>query len=114
MGCRGGNRWKIYRIHSFQDKFLLLVSHIYKYYKRYIFPSRYLAVVPMVIEKLLLKVITPQYRVFSRDVTAAMLVSLNKGTAAMLVSQSNPPGIELYSYANVFFCFGRKTCSLIT
>ena len=28
MGCRGGNRWKIYRIHSFQDKFLLLVSHI--------------------------------------------------------------------------------------
>ena len=32
-----------------------------KYYKRYIFPSRYLAVVPMVIEKLLLKVITPQY-----------------------------------------------------
>ena len=46
------------------------------------------------------------YRVFSRDVTAANLVSLNKGTAAMLVSQSNPPGIELYSYANVFFCFG--------
>ena len=30
MGCRGGNRWKIYRIHSFQDKFLLLVSHIPK------------------------------------------------------------------------------------
>ena len=21
MGCRGGNRWKIYRIHSFQEKF---------------------------------------------------------------------------------------------
>ena len=46
------------------------------------------------------------YRVFSRDVTAAMLVSLNEGTAAMLlslnegtaamlVSQTNPPGIEL-------------------
>ena len=34
-------------------------------------------------------------RVFSRDVTAAMLVSLNKGTAAMLVSPTNPPGIEL-------------------
>ena len=53
-------------------------------------------------------------RVFSRDVTAAMLVSLNKGTAAMLVSPTNPLGIELYSYANVFFCFGWKTCSLIT
>ena len=47
--------------------------------------------------------------VFSRDVTAAMLVSLNKGTAAMLVSQTNPSGIELYSlYENVFFCFGWK------
>ena len=26
-------------------------------------------------------------------------------TAAMLVSRSNPPGIECYCYANVFFCF---------
>ena len=39
---------------------LSLIFHN-KYYKRYIFPSPYLAVVPMVIEKLLLKVITPQY-----------------------------------------------------
>ena len=39
---------------------LSLIFHN-KYYKRYIFPSRYLAIVPMVIEKLLLKVITPQY-----------------------------------------------------
>ena len=36
-------------------------------------------------------------RVFSRDVTAAVLVSVNKGTAAMLVSSTNPPGTELYS-----------------
>ena len=50
----------------------------------------------------------PLYRVFSRDVTAAMLVSLNKGTAAMLVSPINPPGIEIYSYANVFFWFSWK------
>ena len=34
------------------------------------------------------------YRVFSRDVRTAMLVS-----------STNPPGIEPYSYANVFFCF---------
>ena len=34
-------------------------------------------------------------RVFSRDITAAMLVLLEKGTAAMLVSPINPPGIEL-------------------
>ena len=48
----------------------------------------------------------PTIRVFSRDVTAAMLVSLNKGTAAMLASPINPPGIELYSYTNFFFRFG--------
>ena len=43
-----------------------------------------------------------------------MLVSLNKGTAAMLVSPINPPGIKFYSYANVSFCFGWKTRSLVT
>ena len=48
------------------------------------------------------------------DVTAAMLVSLNKGTAAMLVSPTNPPGIELYYHANLFFCFGGKTSLPIT
>ena len=32
------------------------------------------------------------YRVFSHDVTAAMLVS-----------QTNPVGVELFSYANAFF-----------
>ena len=46
--------------------------------------------------------------IFSCDVTAAMLVSLNKGTAAMMLSLAKPPGIELYSYANAFFCFGLK------
>ena len=34
---------------------------------------------------------------FSRDVTA------------MLVSPSNPPGIELYYHANFSFCFGGKS-----
>ena len=32
---------------------------------------------------------------FSRDVTAAMFLSVNKGTAAMLVSPTNPAEIEL-------------------
>ena len=53
-------------------------------------------------------------RLFSRDVTAAMLVSLNKGAVVMLMSPSNPPGIGLYYNANVFFCFGGKTRLLIT
>ena len=51
------------------------------------------------------------YKVFSCDVTVAMLVSLNKGTAVMLVSPTNPLGTELYSYANSFFYFASKMCS---
>ena len=44
------------------------------------------------------------YRVFSHDVTAAILVSQNNETAAMLVSQTNPVGVGLFSYAKTFFC----------
>ena len=47
------------------------------------------------------------YRVFSHDVTAAMLVSQNNEKAAMLVSQTNPVGVELFSYANAFFCSNK-------
>ena len=39
-------------------------------------------------------------RVFSHDVTAAILVSKDNETAAMLVSQTDPVGVELFSYAN--------------
>ena len=46
----------------------------------------------------------PEPRVFSHDVTAAILVSQNNEMAAMLVSQTNPLGVELFSYANAFFC----------
>ena len=38
---------------------------------------------------------------------------LDKGMAAVFVSQTNPVWIELYSYAHIFFCFDRKACSLI-
>ena len=41
--------------------------------------------------------------VFSNDVT----VSQKKKTAAMLVSQTNPVGVELFSYANAFLCFNK-------
>ena len=49
---------------------------------------------------------------FSRDVKAAMLVSLNKGTAAILVS---PLGIELYILMQTFVkgiisIKGHETC----
>ena len=36
-----------------------------------------------------------------------MLVFQNKGMVAMMVYQTNPPGIELYFYANTFFCFSN-------
>ena len=47
------------------------------------------------------------YRVFSHDVTAAILVSQNNETAAMLVSQTSPEGVELLPHANAFFCFNK-------
>ena len=43
-------------------------------------------------------------RLFSHDVTAAILVSQNNETVTMLVSQTSPVGVELFSYANAFFC----------
>ena len=42
------------------------------------------------------------HRVFSHDVTAAILMSQNNETAAMLVSQTNPVGVELFSHVNAF------------
>ena len=44
--------------------------------------------------------------------TAAILVFQNNETAAMLVFLTNPVGVELFSYVNVFICshkFAQKT-----
>ena len=54
------------------------------------------------------------YRSFSHDVTAAMLVYKNRGMAAILVYKANPLGIELYFYANTFFCFIEPIWPLVT
>ena len=56
----------------------------------------------------------PIYRVFSHDVTVAILVSQNNETAAMLVSQTSPLGVELFSYANAFFCSSKFAYMLTT
>ena len=48
-----------------------------------------------------------EYRAFSHDVTAAILVFQNNEMAAMLVFQTNPLGVELLSYANDFFCSNK-------
>jgi hypothetical protein len=42
--------------------------------------------------------------VFSHDVTAAILVFQNYETAAMLMYQTNPMGVEVFSYVNSIFC----------
>ena len=47
-------------------------------------------------------------RVFSHDVMVAILVSQNNETAAMILSQTNPVGVELFSYANAFFCSNKS------
>ena len=44
---------------------------------------------------------------FSHDVTAAILVFQNNKTAAMLMSQTSPVGVELFSYVNASFCFNK-------
>ena len=54
--------------------------------------------------KVYCKVDEDDYRVFSHDVTVAILVSQNNETAAMLVSQTSPVGVELFFYVNAFFC----------
>jgi len=47
------------------------------------------------------------YRVFSHNVTAAKLVSKNNETVAILVSQTNPVGVERFSYENASFCSNK-------
>ena len=52
---------------------------------------------------LFLNLDTVLYRVFSHDVTAAMLVS-----------QTSPLGVELFSYGNAFFCSNKFAYMLAT
>ena len=44
---------------------------------------------------------------FYKAFTAAILVSQNNETAAMLVYQTNPEGVELFSSSNAFFCSNK-------
>ena len=53
-------------------------------------------------------------RVFSHDITAAILVYQNNETAVMLVYQTNPVGVELFSYVKTFFCSNKFEWLLAT
>ena len=54
-----------------------------------------------------LKMYTNSITVLSHDAMAAILVSQNTETAAMLVSQTSPLEVELFCYANAFFCSNK-------
>lgn len=54
------------------------------------------------------------YKAFSHDVTSAMLVSKNNKTAAMLLFQTGPVEIELFSYLKTFFCSNNFAQLLVT
>ena len=54
------------------------------------------------------------YRVFSHDVTAAILVFQSNEMAAMLVSHTNIVGVKLFSYANAFLCSNKLAYMLAT
>ena len=47
--------------------------------------------------------ISSNHRAYSHDVTAAIPVLQNNETAATLVYQDNPVGIELFFYVKTFF-----------
>ena len=51
-------------------------------------------------------------RAFSHDVTTAILVSQNNQTAAMLVFQTSPVGVELFSFVKILF-WGNKFVYLL-
>jgi len=42
--------------------------------------------------------------VFSRDIIPAILGSQNNETVAMLELETNPVGVELFSYVKTVFC----------
>ena len=54
------------------------------------------------------------YGAFSHDVMAAILVFQNNETVAMLVYQTNPVGIELFSYVKTFFSSNKFALLLAT
>ena len=45
-----------------------------------------------------------RYRTFTHVVMLALLLLQNNETTAMLVFQTNPMGLELFSFENFFFC----------
>ena len=49
------------------------------------------------------------FRAFLHDITVATLVFQNNDTAGMCMYQTDPVGIEFFSYENTFFCSSKFT-----
>ena len=54
-----------------------------------------------------------RYRAYARDEMGAILLKNNE-TAAMLVYQTSPVGVQLFPYLNTFFCSNKFTWLLDT
>ena len=52
---------------------------------------------------------SPQYIVFKWRHGGRLLMFQNNETAAMLVNQANPVGVEIFSYVNAFFSSNKCT-----
>ena len=53
-------------------------------------------------------------RAYAHEVMTAVLVFHNNETAAMLLHQTNPVGVQLFSYVNTLFCSNKFACPLDT
>jgi len=49
----------------------------------------------------------PTYGAYAHDLMTAILVFQNNDTTAMLVYQTSPVGVQLFSYVNTFFCSNK-------
>ena len=85
---------------------LLILRRSFQWCRR-IFPNWSIKKVEKTVKRSIVSKKKIKYRVFSYDVTAAILVFRDNESAAMLVSQTNPLGVELFSYANAFFCSSK-------
>ena len=94
--------------------YFVLASTLHTYRRRTLYLKLFSQPLKNLGKKLMLSGRNNNYRAFSHDVTAAMLVLQNKEMAAMMVYQTNPAGIELYFYANTFFCFINPIWLLVT
>ena len=66
------------------------------------------------VQKIIVNYTRVRYRAYTHDAMAATLVLQNNETAAMLVYQTNPVRVQLFSNVNNLFCFSKFAWMLDT